>query len=103
MPLVWPSLHSMLTAYWPTSSMRLAWTCAGTVAGSSSCFPDVSSIHMAQRQAKRRSRALYLLSWPSGHLKVMFERSNPTISSGIGTSAGLLAGVRAAEEQHEQG
>ena len=87
MPLVWPSLQSIAIAYWPTRLIPLARTFSGTVVGSSSGRPDVSSMHIAHRQARRRSRALYLVSWPSAHLIVMVDRSRPTISSGIGMAA----------------
>ena len=43
MPLEWPSLQSMEMAYWPTSSMPFARTLSGTVDGSSSGRPEVSS------------------------------------------------------------
>jgi hypothetical protein len=57
MPVEWPSLHSIWMAYWPTSSMRLARTVSGTFLGSSSGFPEVSSMHDAHRQARRSVRA----------------------------------------------
>src|SRR5262249_29855481 len=101
MPLVWPSLHSIAIAYWPTRLIALARTLSGTVVGSSSGRPDVSSIHSAHRQARRRSRARYLVSWPSPHLMVIVARSRPTISSGIGTAASP-PGALAAQQQLQQ-
>src|SRR5262245_51664862 len=101
MPVVWPSLHSIAIAYWPTRLIAFARTLSGTVLGSSSGRPDVSSMHSAHRQARRRSRARYLVSWPSAHLIVIVDRSRPTISSGIGTATSP-PGALAAQQQLEQ-
>src|SRR5580704_19466750 len=99
MPVVCPSLHSIVIAYLPSRLIPLARTFSGTLAGSSSGRPEVSSMQPAQRQARRRSRARYLVSWPSGHLSVMVERSRPTISSGIGMSAGRFLPLQQELEQ----
>ena len=71
MPLEWPSLQSIAMAYWPIRLIPFARTFSGTVDGSSSGRPDVSSMHSAHRQARRRSRARYLVSCPSVHLIVI--------------------------------
>src|SRR5947209_19150823 len=64
--------------------MARARTLVGTVLGSRSGWPVISSMHAAQRQARRRSRAGKALTCSSSQVIVMVERNRPTISSGIG-------------------